>query len=50
MGEYFWLVIRALGQEIAPRDQQTPDALRAFQEAEVDKWWPIIKDAGIKVE
>jgi tripartite-type tricarboxylate transporter receptor subunit TctC len=39
-----------LGQEIFPRDQQTPEALRAFQKAEIDKWWPIIKAAGIKAE
>ena len=32
-----------LGQEIYPRDQQTPEALRALQEAEIKKWWPIIK-------
>jgi len=39
-----------LGQEIFPRDQQTPEALRAFQRAEIEKWWPIIKAAGIKAE
>jgi hypothetical protein len=39
-----------LAQEIFPRDQQTPEALRAFQQAEIDKWWPIIKAANIKVE
>jgi tripartite-type tricarboxylate transporter receptor subunit TctC len=38
-----------LGQEIFPRAQQTPEALAAFQEAEIAKWWPIIKSAGIKV-
>ena len=27
---------------------QTPDALRAFQKNEADKWWPIIKAANIK--
>ena len=37
-----------LGQEIFPRDQQTPEALGAFQEAEVEKWWPVIKAANIK--
>jgi tripartite-type tricarboxylate transporter receptor subunit TctC len=39
-----------LGQEIFPPDQQTPEALGAFQKAEIEKWWPIIKDAGIKAE
>jgi tripartite-type tricarboxylate transporter receptor subunit TctC len=39
-----------LGQEIFPREQQTPEALHAFQKAEIEKWWPIIQDAGIKVE
>jgi tripartite-type tricarboxylate transporter receptor subunit TctC len=39
-----------LGQDIFPRDQQTPEALVAFQKAEIEKWWPIIKAAGIKAE
>jgi tripartite-type tricarboxylate transporter receptor subunit TctC len=39
-----------LGQEIPPRDQQTPEALAAFHKAEVEKWWPIIKAANIKGE
>jgi tripartite-type tricarboxylate transporter receptor subunit TctC len=37
-----------IGQEIFPRDQQTPEALRAFQRAEIEKWWPIIKAANMK--
>jgi len=39
-----------LGQEIPPRDEQTPQALRAFQKAEIEKWWPIVKAAGIRPE
>jgi tripartite-type tricarboxylate transporter receptor subunit TctC len=37
-----------LAQETFPRAQQTPEALGAFQKAEIEKWWPIIKAAGIK--
>ena len=39
-----------LAQDIFPPEQQTPEALRTFQQAEIDKWWPIIKAANIKVE
>jgi tripartite-type tricarboxylate transporter receptor subunit TctC len=39
-----------LGQEFYPRDQLTPEALSAYQKAEIEKWWPIIRAAGIKVE
>jgi tripartite-type tricarboxylate transporter receptor subunit TctC len=39
-----------LAQIIYPREQQTPEALHAFQKAEIDKWWPIIKAAGIKAQ
>jgi tripartite-type tricarboxylate transporter receptor subunit TctC len=39
-----------LGQEIVPSDQQTPEALSAIQKADIEKWWPIIKAAGIKAE
>jgi len=39
-----------LGQVIATREQQTPKALAAYHKAEIDKWWPIIKAANIKVE
>jgi tripartite-type tricarboxylate transporter receptor subunit TctC len=39
--------IGALGQEIPPQDQQSPAALAAFQRAQAEKWWPIIKAANI---
>ena len=39
-----------IGQEPWPRDKQTPAALAAQQKAEIEKWWPIIKAAGIKAE
>ena len=42
--------LAALGQDIPPADQLTPQVLGAFQKAEIEKWWPIVKDAGIKAE
>ena len=36
-----------LGLDVAPRAQQTPEGLAAFQKTEIEKWWPIIKAAGI---
>jgi tripartite-type tricarboxylate transporter receptor subunit TctC len=39
-----------IAQEVVPRDQQTPAALAAFYKSETDKWWPIIKAAGIKAD
>jgi tripartite-type tricarboxylate transporter receptor subunit TctC len=42
--------LSTLGQEIPPREQQTPEALGAFHRAEIERWWPIIKAAQIKTE
>jgi tripartite-type tricarboxylate transporter receptor subunit TctC len=39
-----------LGMEIFPRERQTPDALAALQKADIEKWWPLIKEFGIKAE
>jgi tripartite-type tricarboxylate transporter receptor subunit TctC len=39
-----------LGQQIVPSDEQTPAALATLQRAEIQKWWPIIKAAGIRAE
>jgi tripartite-type tricarboxylate transporter receptor subunit TctC len=39
-----------LGMEIVPRERQTPEALGALVKAGAEKWWPIIKELGIKAE
>jgi tripartite-type tricarboxylate transporter receptor subunit TctC len=39
-----------LGLEVFPRDQQTPEALSTLVKAGAEKWWPIIKESGIKAE
>lgn len=40
--------LEAQGFEIPPRERQTPEALAAYQKSEIEKWWPVIKAAGIK--
>ena len=42
--------LAAQGFAIPPPERQTPEALAAYQKAEIDKWWPIIRDAGIKAQ
>jgi tripartite-type tricarboxylate transporter receptor subunit TctC len=38
------------GRTIPSREQQSPEALAALQKADIDKWWPIVKAAGIRAE
>jgi tripartite-type tricarboxylate transporter receptor subunit TctC len=37
-----------LGQEITPPEEETPEQLRSLQQAEANKWWPIMKRANIR--
>ena len=39
-----------LGQEVFPPEQQKPEALGALVNADAEKWWPVIKELGIKAE
>jgi tripartite-type tricarboxylate transporter receptor subunit TctC len=39
-----------LGLDVAPKEHQSPEGLAAFHKAEIEKWWPIIKAAGVKAE
>jgi tripartite-type tricarboxylate transporter receptor subunit TctC len=39
-----------LGLQMPPKEQLTPEALGAWQKAEIAKWWPMIKAAGVKVD
>jgi tripartite-type tricarboxylate transporter receptor subunit TctC len=42
--------LNELGQDLPTREQMTPEALAAYHKSEIDKWWPLIKGANIKVE
>jgi tripartite-type tricarboxylate transporter receptor subunit TctC len=42
--------LAALGQQVVPREQQNSESLRMLQKHEIEKWWPIIKAAGIKAD
>ena len=39
-----------LGLQMPPKDKLTPEALGAWQKAEIAKWWPMIKAANVKVD
>ena len=42
--------IADLGMDLPPADIRTPAAFAAFHKAEVEKWYPIVKAAGVKAE
>jgi len=39
-----------LGLDIFPRERQTPEALGALVKSTAEKWWPLIKEFGIRAE
>jgi hypothetical protein len=39
-----------LGLEVFARERETPEVLGALVKADADKWWPLIKEFGIKAE
>jgi tripartite-type tricarboxylate transporter receptor subunit TctC len=42
--------LAGVGLELPSAEQRTPEAFAAYVKSETDKWWPIIKDAGIKAK
>jgi hypothetical protein len=42
--------IVVLGYDTVPRERQTPETLAGLQKADAEKWWPIIKELGIKAD
>ena len=42
--------LSAVGHDVFPRGQQTPGALAAYHQAEIDKWWPIVRASGLKAQ
>jgi tripartite-type tricarboxylate transporter receptor subunit TctC len=39
-----------LGLQMPPKDQLTPEALGAWQKAEIQKWWPMLKAANVRMD
>jgi tripartite-type tricarboxylate transporter receptor subunit TctC len=42
--------LAAVGHDVMPADQQSPEALAAYHKAEIEKWWPIVRASGLKAE
>ena len=40
----------AMGLDLPPSNQRTPAAFAEFHAAEVAKWYPIVKAAGVKAQ
>ena len=39
-----------LGYDVFPRERQTPEALAALQKADAERWWPIMKELGLRAQ
>jgi len=39
-----------LGQDVPARDQQIPAVLAAFQAAEIERWWPIVRAMNLQTK
>jgi hypothetical protein len=39
-----------MGLDVPGGAELTPEALGRFQKAEIEKWWPVIKAAGVRAE
>src|SRR5262249_16006656 len=42
--------LEAIGHNIWPPEQQSPEALLKFDKPETEKWWPIVRSTGLKAE
>jgi tripartite-type tricarboxylate transporter receptor subunit TctC len=42
--------LNEFGLDVPPNDQQTPEALATLHKSEIEKWWPIVKAASIKID
>ena len=40
--------LTGIGVEVPPREQQTPEGLRSYHAADIERWRPLIEAANIK--
>jgi hypothetical protein len=38
------------GMDVPPHEELTPQALRALQRAEIERWWPILRAENIRAD